>query len=70
MTRVLVDLLSYTGTKGGMETYARELYREFGTMDSGYEFIGYGSKEFMKLDHSWFPGEVVDSKISGENRVR
>lgn len=51
-----------------METYARELYREFGTMESGYEFIGYGSKEFMKLDHSWFPGEVVDSKISGENR--
>ena len=51
-----------------METYARELYRQIGTMTTGYEFVGYGSKEFMTLDHSWFPGEVVDSRISGENR--
>jgi alpha-1,3-rhamnosyl/mannosyltransferase len=68
MTRLLVDLLSYTGTKGGMETYARELYRQLGSMDTGYEFVGYASKELMQRDHSWFPGEVVDSGFSGENR--
>lgn len=68
MTRVLVDLLSFTGTKGGMETYARELYRQFGTMDTGMEFIGFASKELMELDTSWFPGEVVNSGLSGENR--
>lgn len=33
MPKVLVDLLSYTGTKGGMETYARELYRAIGALD-------------------------------------
>ncbi|CDK01553.1 conserved hypothetical protein [Microbacterium sp. C448] len=68
MPKVLVDLLSYTGTKGGTETYTRELYRQIGQMDTPYEFVGYASKEFMGHDHSWFPGEVIASKFSGENR--
>ena len=66
--RVLVDLLSYTGTKGGMETYTRELYRLFGEMDTGLEFVALASKEGGRLDLSWFPGEVIRSRISGENR--
>jgi len=65
---VFVNLLQYTGKKGGMETYARELYRELGNVPSEFEFVGYGSSEFMTQDHSWFPGEIVDSGISGENR--
>lgn len=68
MLKVLVDLLSYTGTKGGMETYARELYRAIGAANSEFEFVGLASKEGFKLDQSWFPGEVIDSGISGENR--
>ncbi|MGK9148840.1 glycosyltransferase family 4 protein [Plantibacter flavus] len=68
MPRVAVDLLSYTGTKGGMETYARELYREIGRQGSEFEFIGLASREGYQLDRSWFPGEVVDTGISGENR--
>jgi glycosyltransferase involved in cell wall biosynthesis len=68
VARVLVNFLSYTGTKGGMETYARELYREFGTRETGHQFIGFGSTEFMTRDYSWFPGKVIDSRISGENR--
>lgn len=68
MARILVDLLSYSGGKGGTETYTRELYREFGTMQTGHDFVGFGSIEFMEKDHSWFPGEVVASRISGENR--
>ena len=69
MTRVLVDLLFFTGTKGGMESYARNLYRELGTIDSGMEFVGYASAELSEMDTSWFPGDVVDSGISGENRI-
>jgi glycosyltransferase involved in cell wall biosynthesis len=69
MPRALVDLLSYTGTKGGMETYARELYRQIGTMDTDWEFVGFASTElFRQGGHDWFPGEVVDSGYSGENR--
>lgn len=65
---VLVDMLSYTGTKGGMETYTRELYRALGQMDTGLDFVALASKEGAQLDLSWFPGEVIASRISGENR--
>ncbi|WP_374456371.1 glycosyltransferase family 4 protein [Nocardioides sp.] len=65
---VLVDMLSYTGTKGGMETYTRELYRQLGRMDTGLDFVAYASAEGARLDLSWFPGEVIASRISGENR--
>lgn len=65
---VLVDMLSYTGTKGGMETYTRELYRALGQLDTGLDFVAFASKEGARLDLSWFPGEVVASRISGENR--
>ena len=65
---VLVDMLSYTGTKGGMEVYTRELYRQLGAMDTGLDFVALASKEGARLDLSWFPGEVIASRISGENR--
>ncbi len=68
MPRVLVDLLSYTGTKGGMEVYARETYRRLGHVAPDWEFIGYFSSEGYRLDRTWFPGETIDSGISGENR--
>lgn len=68
MPRVLVDLLSYTGTKGGMETYTRELYRELGRLDDDYEYVGYLSTQGARLDTTWFPGRIVESGISGENR--
>jgi glycosyltransferase involved in cell wall biosynthesis len=65
---VLVDMLSYTGTKGGMETYTRELYRALGQLDTGLDFVALASREGAALDLSWFPGEVIASRISGENR--
>ncbi|BDZ38800.1 hypothetical protein GCM10025863_14140 [Microbacterium suwonense] len=66
--RVLVDLLSYTGTKGGMETYTRELYRALGRLPGDWEYVGFVSREGAELDLNWFPGRVVESGISGENR--
>ncbi len=68
MPLVAVDLLSYTGTKGGMETYTRELYRAFGSLDHEFTFVGLASREGAALDQSWFPGEIVDTGISGEKR--
>lgn len=68
MPRVLVDLLSYTGTKGGMEVYARELYRGLGEIAPKWDFIGFMSSEGYSLDRSWFPGRTIDSGLSGENR--
>jgi glycosyltransferase involved in cell wall biosynthesis len=68
--RVLVDLLSYSGTKGGMETYTRDLYRALGELPGDYEYVGFISREGAKLDRSWFPGPFIESGISGENRFQ
>lgn len=70
MARIFVNLLSYTGLKGGMERYSRELYRTLGAMDTGHEWVGYVSTEAAAGDTSWFPGHVIESGISGENRVK
>jgi len=68
MPLVFVNLLQSTGTKGGIEIYARELYRSLGELDTEFTYVGFASSELMKKDHSWFPGDVIDSGISGENR--
>ena len=65
--RVLVDLLFFTGTRGGAETYVREVYSRLG--DSEIEFIAYACTELAATDMSWFPGRVIDSGISGLNRL-
>ncbi|MBC7442628.1 MAG: hypothetical protein H7311_08930, partial [Ramlibacter sp.] len=69
MSRVLVDLLFFTGRKGGMESYVREVYGRIDPNSDGLEFVGLASSELAGSDTSWFPGEIVDSGISGENRV-
>lgn len=70
MARVLVNLLSYTGLKGGMERYTRELYRCFGRMDTGHEWIGFGSRQIIEQGAEWFPGDILPSGIDGENRIQ
>jgi len=67
--KVFVDLLSNTGTKGGIEVYQRELYKAIGAAPGEFTFVGYASSELAGKDSSWFPGEVIDSGISGENRL-
>lgn len=70
MPKVFVNLLQTTGTKGGIEVYVRELYREIGRLETGFEFVGYASSELAQTDvRKWFPGDVIDSGISGENRI-
>jgi glycosyltransferase involved in cell wall biosynthesis len=69
MRRVLVDLLFYTGTKGGMESYVREVYSRLAADDPELEFVGYASSELATTGAPWFPGPVIDSGISGENRI-
>ncbi|WP_025155542.1 glycosyltransferase family 4 protein [Leifsonia aquatica] len=68
MHRVLVDLLFFTGTKGGMESYVKRTYSAM-PPDPGFEFTALVSREAEDLDLDWFPGEIVRSGISGENRV-
>lgn len=71
MTRrtVLVDLLFFTGRKGGMESYVREVYSRLSADDPDLEFIGFASSELFAMGAPWFPGGLVDSGLSGEDRV-
>lgn len=71
---VLLDLLFYTGNKGGIETYVRELYRELGRLDEDVRYVALASTEAFEESGDWFPGEFVNAGISGHirgwNRVR
>lgn len=69
MRRVLVDLLFFTGTKGGMESYVREVYSRLSPDDPELEFVALASSELAAVGAPWFPGQIVDSGVSGENRV-
>ncbi|MGH1523631.1 glycosyltransferase family 4 protein [Leifsonia sp. L25] len=66
--RVLVDLLFLTGGKGGMESYVERLYGAIAP-PPGVEFVGLASKESADRGLHWFPGDVIDSGVSGEDRV-
>lgn len=70
---VLVDMLFWTGSKGGIETYARELYSALRGTDR-FTFTALASTELAAAKPDWFPGRVVDSGVSGDiaglNRVR
>lgn len=63
-TRVLVDLLFYTGTRGGMETVARRVYSCLppGALDR-VELVGLASRELASQGADWFPGELIDARI-------
>ena len=67
--KVLVDLLSYTGSKGGTDVYIRNLYAKLGQVTDKFEFVGLASREAIKLDMSWFPGTINYSRLSGRNKV-
>lgn len=69
MAKVAVDLLQYTGTKGGIEAYIKSLYSSKPFQNSTHEFVGFASKELISNKQTeWFPGQIIDSGISGENR--
>lgn len=69
MRRVLVDLLFFTGRKGGMESYAREVYSRFMADDPELEYVAFASSELAAQGAPWFPGRVIDSGVSGEDRI-
>ncbi len=69
MVRVLVDLLFFTGKRGGTETVARELYSRLGDVDD-LEVVGFASRELIAKGAPWFPGRLVDSGLSTDNRAQ
>lgn len=64
-----VDLIFVTGTKGGMETYVREVYRRLPDHLPGAELVGYASRQLASEGAPWFPGTLVDTGIDGDDRA-
>lgn len=67
MTRVLVDLLFFTGKQGGTETVARQIYSRLAERP-GWEFVGYASRELVSAGADWFPGRLLDSGLQCDKR--
>jgi glycosyltransferase involved in cell wall biosynthesis len=65
---VAVDLVYFTGRKGGTESYARGLFPALATHDD-LRFVGIGNRELAQNPPAWFPGEIVTLPVSGENRA-
>ena len=70
MKTVLVDLLFYTGTRGGMESYVRQVYSRTSAVMDEVTFVGLASKELAAIGAPWFPGRLIDSGISSGNATR
>ncbi|MFJ9314598.1 glycosyltransferase family 4 protein [Pimelobacter simplex] len=67
--RVAVELVYFTGRKGGTESYARRLFGALGELpDVGVELVGIAGRELRAAPPSWFPGEVVHLPVAGESR--
>lgn len=56
--RILVDLLGYTGSRGGTETYARELLPRLGTLLPDVRFSALTGRVGSERVRGFFPGRV------------
>lgn len=67
--RILVDLLSYTGTRGGTETYVREIAPRLPDALPGVELIALANRVGADRVRAFFPGRVRTLRTVGADRV-
>ena len=67
--RVVVDLLGYTGRRGGTETYARELMIRLPALLPDVEWVALSNRRGAPGVRSFFPGEVRVLRWVGADRV-
>ncbi|WP_433267157.1 glycosyltransferase family 4 protein [Actinosynnema sp. CS-041913] len=66
---IAVDLVFFTGRKGGSESYVRGMFPAMAAAHDDLRFVGIGNRELAENPPDWFPGEIVPLPVSGENRV-
>ncbi|MFJ6653184.1 glycosyltransferase family 4 protein [Microbacterium sp. NPDC091313] len=67
--RILVDLLGFTGARGGTETYARELLPRLAARMPGTAFVGVTNRAGARAVRAFFPGDmIVQSRNDGSPR--
>ncbi|WP_159501799.1 glycosyltransferase family 1 protein [Microbacterium sp. 18062] len=67
--RILVDLLSFTGNRGGTETYAREIATRLPKHLPDVTFVALTNRKGIDRVRSFFPGEVRLLRGVGADRV-
>lgn len=67
--RILVDLLGYTGTRGGTETYVRELLPLLAARMPDADFVGLVNREGRARVAPFFPGPLRTVRWVGGDRV-
>lgn len=67
--RVVVDLLYFTGRRGGTETYARELLPALAEVAPDLSFVGLVNRETSRPPLDWFPGRLVRLPVPGGNQI-
>lgn len=68
-TRVLVDLLGFTGGRGGTETYARQIARRLPEAMPGAAFVALTGRAGAERVRSFFPGGVHVVPWVGGDRI-
>uniref|UniRef100_UPI0035686AED glycosyltransferase family 4 protein n=1 Tax=Actinotalea sp. TaxID=1872145 RepID=UPI0035686AED len=66
--RLAVDLLYYTGKRGGTETYARQVLPRLAAAWPELELVGLVGSAGLEEVSGWFPGTVHPVPFVGENR--
>ena len=66
--RIAVDLLYFTGRRGGTETYIRQVLTRIAVLDPELELVGLTNTTGRELVREWFPGELRTVPVSGQNR--
>tara|TARA_R100000365_G_C2746400_1_gene75685 strand:+ start:732 stop:1859 length:1128 start_codon:yes stop_codon:yes gene_type:complete len=69
MSRILVDLLGYTGDRGGTETYVRALMSRIPALMPGSEFIALANRPSAAAVEAFFPGSVRVVPWAGRDRA-
>jgi glycosyltransferase involved in cell wall biosynthesis len=67
--RILVDLLAYTGERGGTETYVREITMRLPANLPDTEFVAVANRAGGARVREFFPGEVRVARFVGADRV-
>lgn len=68
--RIFVDLLFWTGKRGGMESYVQNLYGALTPeLMDGVEVAAWASRELIRTGAPWFPGRLLDSGVHSSSRA-
>lgn len=65
--RLGVDLTFWSGTRGGTETYTRDLYTSLSAAHPDVDFVGIATSAPSSPLSAWFPGDIRTTRVGGDS---